>query len=531
MTPSPRPVASPRAVQSPRPVQSLRPAAADGTELATDLCLPDGPGPFPAVLLRTPYDRRSHHGELRGWARHGFAAVAQDVRGRHASGGTWRPYRHEAADGAATLRWLRGRPWSDGRVVAAGGSYAAHCALAPALAAPSGGQPDDRPDAVLAAVPALGAAETAREPSGPERLLSRAGWWAAHGDRHDSDDQALDRALTADPHLLEALPLTGLPARLGRDLPSWPALWRADRAHGLLDRAGHARIPLLAVGGTHDAFAADTLRLWQRWGGPSARLLLGPWGHALTADPGPDATPAHALPLGRLQATWARAALDGQLRDGRYGALALGGSALWLPAAAARTDPASGTALHFDRPGGLQTLRGASFLADPARPARSDTLTVPTDGTPDRLLLAGAPLPQPLDLLGTAEVRFRAVSNTAHADWAARLVALAPDGTARALATGVVRHHHPPGRAGDVTVTLGPLGCRLPAATRLRLEVLGHHFPAHARNPHTGEAPVTATRLLPSQREVHTGQGALWLPALETRDPADAVDPRQEICR
>ncbi|MFE1786628.1 CocE/NonD family hydrolase, partial [Streptomyces sp. NPDC059506] len=107
--------------------------AVRGAVLATDLCLPDGPGPHPAVLVRTPYDRRAHHAELRSWARHGFAAVAQDVRGRHGSTGEWHPYRHEAQDGAATLRWLRGRPWSDGRVVACGASYAAHCALAPAL--------------------------------------------------------------------------------------------------------------------------------------------------------------------------------------------------------------------------------------------------------------------------------------------------------------------------------------------------------------------------------------------------------------
>ncbi|PJT50083.1 peptidase S15, partial [Streptomyces albidoflavus] len=124
----------------------------DGTTLATDLHLPATPGPHPAVLIRTPYDRRAHRAELRGWAERGFAAVAQDVRGRHGSAGEWHPYRdHEAEDGVATLDWIRAQPWSDGRVVAAGASYAAYCALAAALCPGARG-----PDAVIAAVPALG---------------------------------------------------------------------------------------------------------------------------------------------------------------------------------------------------------------------------------------------------------------------------------------------------------------------------------------------------------------------------------------
>ncbi|MEY7980520.1 CocE/NonD family hydrolase, partial [Streptomyces pilosus] len=292
--------------------------------LATDVRLPAGDGPFPAVLVRTPYDRTRHGAEARGWARHGFAAVVQDVRGRHASPGEWHPYAHEAADGAATARWIRRQPWSDGRLVAAGASYAAHCALVLALDAPE----DARPDAVVAAVPALGPAETAREASGVERLLSRAGWWAAHGDRRDSDEGALARALAADPGLLTHLPLTGLPERLGRSLPSWAGLWRHRDRGRLVARAARAGVPLLVAGGHHDHFTEDTVALWRAWGGPSARLLLGPWGHSLIAAPGPDAGPAHRLNLGELYARWARRALAGALAPGRHGAQALGGADL-----------------------------------------------------------------------------------------------------------------------------------------------------------------------------------------------------------
>ncbi|MDT0307499.1 CocE/NonD family hydrolase [Streptomyces sp. DSM 44917] len=492
--------------------------------LATDVQLPDGDGPFPAVLLRTPYDRLRHRAELRGWARRGFAAVAQDVRGRHASPGAWHPYAREAADGAATARWLRRQPWSDGRLIAAGASYAAHCALALALEAPE----DARPDAVLAAVPALGPAETAREPSGVERLSARAGWWAAHGDRPDSDEQALQRALSADPGLLAHLPVNALPARLGRSLPSWPGLWRHRERGRTVALAVRAGVPLLAVGGHHDPFAEDTFALWRAWGGPSARLLMGPWGHGLVAEPGPDADPAHRVRLGDLYARWARRALAGELRPGHRGALALGGSPLWLPAGA------EGEAYGPE----VLPLRGPAFTADPERPALSGSLNVPgvaadpagpAGGTPDRCVCVTAPLPLPLDLLGTAEVRLRATADTPCADWFARLVALGPEGAARRLALGAVRRADPPGGAAELAVPLGRLAARLPAGTRLRLEIAGHHFPAHARNPHTGEDPVTASRLLPSRREVAPGSVALLLPALRAL-PAP-TDPEQEIPR
>lgn len=499
----------------------MTPHTTDVGGLATDVHPPDGDGPFPAVLIRTPYDRARHRAEARGWARRGFAAVLQDVRGRFGSPGEWRPYRHEAADGAATVRWIRRQPWSDGRVLAAGASYAAHCALVLALEAP----PEARPDAVLAAVPALGAAETAREPSGVERLLSRAGWWAAHGDRHDSDEGALERALAADPGLLTHLPLTGLPGRLGRDLPSWAGLWRHRDRGRLLAGAARAGVPLLAVGGHHDPFAEDTVALWRAWCGPSARLLQGPWGHGLLSAPGPDARPAHRIGLGELYVRWARRALSGALAPGRRGALALGGTDLWLPARN-RAEP------RLQR---TRLLRGADFTADPGRPVRSDDLSVPTSGDADRCVLVTTPLAAPLDVVGPVRVHLRASADTPSADWFARLVALAPGGTAERLAVGAVRRAAPAGQEHAFTIGLGPLARRLPAGTRLRLEIAGHHFPAHARNPHTGEDPVTARRLAASRRQVVPGSVRLGLdvlPALpDPTDSTDSTDPAEEILR
>ncbi|HEY8367974.1 MAG TPA: CocE/NonD family hydrolase, partial [Thermodesulfobacteriota bacterium] len=66
----------------------------DGVRLATDVYLPalhgkPAPGPFPVVVERTPYDKRRAWHSITGryFARRGYAAVLQDVRGRWGSEG------------------------------------------------------------------------------------------------------------------------------------------------------------------------------------------------------------------------------------------------------------------------------------------------------------------------------------------------------------------------------------------------------------------------------------------------------------
>src|SRR5208337_4736400 len=76
----------------------------DGVRLATNLYRPGAngipvPGKFPVILERTPYDK--DHSEY--WPRYfvprGFVVVTQDVRGRYASEGRWRPDRDDGNDG------------------------------------------------------------------------------------------------------------------------------------------------------------------------------------------------------------------------------------------------------------------------------------------------------------------------------------------------------------------------------------------------------------------------------------------------
>lgn len=122
----------------------------DGVRLATDVYLPAAARPardssWPVILERTPYGKRGKsegnrppqrddqitRAELAtAFAANGYAAVVQDVRGRHGSEGTFHKYVNEAADGEDTLAWILRQPWCGGKIGTVGQSYAGHTQLA-----------------------------------------------------------------------------------------------------------------------------------------------------------------------------------------------------------------------------------------------------------------------------------------------------------------------------------------------------------------------------------------------------------------
>ena len=59
--------------------------AANGLNLQQDVYLPAGTGPFPVVLIRTPYGKYQYEGDGQYFAKNGYATVIQDVRGKFGS--------------------------------------------------------------------------------------------------------------------------------------------------------------------------------------------------------------------------------------------------------------------------------------------------------------------------------------------------------------------------------------------------------------------------------------------------------------
>ena len=99
----------------------------DGITLYADIYRPEGPGPFPVLLQRTPYDKGAPLSmtaldPLKS-ARNGYAVMIQDTRGRYASEGEFYCFRDDINDGYDTVEWAAAQAWSTGKVGMYGASY------------------------------------------------------------------------------------------------------------------------------------------------------------------------------------------------------------------------------------------------------------------------------------------------------------------------------------------------------------------------------------------------------------------------
>ena len=108
----------------------------DGVKLSTIIYLPEGSGPWPVVLVRTPYGKQSQTRSNAEWTKNGFAFVVQDVRGTFKSEGKYRPFVDDQVDGYDTVEWLARQPWSNGKVGMYGASAMGITANEAAMANP-----------------------------------------------------------------------------------------------------------------------------------------------------------------------------------------------------------------------------------------------------------------------------------------------------------------------------------------------------------------------------------------------------------
>jgi putative CocE/NonD family hydrolase len=280
----------------------------DGVRLATDIHLPDGAGPFPLILERTPYGRHlpsrseitaanPHEPASRAdlaayFGAHGYAVVYQDTRGRHGSEGRFVKYLSDGEDGFDACAWLVAQPWCDGRICTMGLSYAAHTQAALGCL--------DAPGVVAQVLDCGGFANSWKSgirQSGAFELKQAT--WALR-------QAQLSPEAAADPVLHAALAaedirdwFTRLPWRPGhsplRHHPDYEAYLFDQWEHGADD--GFWRQPGIWAEGFHDRYSRAACVHMSSWWDPypltatsnytglkragrgPQRLILGPWTH------------------------------------------------------------------------------------------------------------------------------------------------------------------------------------------------------------------------------------------------------------
>lgn len=223
----------------------------DGVKLATSVFLPEGEGPWPAILTRTPYNKA---GFARGQGRYtkaGYAYVTQDCRGKSGSEGEYFPFQMAREDGYDTVEWVASQGFCNGKVGMTGAS---------AMGITSNQAAAADPPHLVAAYVVVAPQSRYYESTfvGGVFKESQVGRWMAG---QGAGDQ-----------------VAALKARVILD-ESWK---RSD----LLFHLGKIDIPIFNVGGWYDIFQQGTLKNFmylQEKGKEGARgnqkMLLGPFAH------------------------------------------------------------------------------------------------------------------------------------------------------------------------------------------------------------------------------------------------------------
>ncbi len=497
----------------------------DGTKLATDVYLPPGDGPWPAVLYRTPYGRVKQGGaqNTAGLNAAGLVVVIQDSRGRFDSEGANLPFLFdgwgEQQDGYDTIEWIAAQPWSNGKVGTSGGSAGGITQLLTAPAAP--------PHLVCQSI-GVAFGDMYRYcvyPGGVFRKSLLEGWLKGH----EFDPKMLAMCL---------------------DHESDDDFWRALRAD---EQAGRVTVPGSFSGGWYDVFSQGTVDAFvarQTRGGDGARgrqkLLMGPWPHGRRREVGELVFPENALrpPRGTAADAWAQHWLRGIDRG-----LDKTPAVTWYVMGACGEDGAPGnqwrTADAWPVPctptdwclqpdGGLTPTpppaggQARSFRHDPANPVPTrggNNLLLPAgpmdqrpiESRADVLTFSSAPLDEPLEITGRVTARLWVSSTAVDTDLMVRLTDVYPDGRSMLVLDGArrLRYRHgftrpeplTPGQAYEVEVDLWSTSLIVNRGHRLRVVISSSNYPRFevSRNngaPYRSDQPaVVATNTIYLDRD------------------------------
>ncbi len=473
----------------------------DGTRLAADVYLPEGAGPWPTILIRTPYNKAPLAGIGTDGARRGYAVVVQDCRGRFASAGENLPFHRDHEDGPDTMRWLLARPWCNGKVGTWGGSAVAITQL-------------------------LQVGRDAPQPLCQHLTVGEPNLYAGM-----YPGGVFKKAMIEDWLRLAQWGTNALAAWVAH--PTYDAYWRERDVTPRYPKVTTAAVHL---GGWYDIFAQGTLNSfvgYQTRGGPAARgrqkLVMGPWTHGVFQNKAGDLTfPENAKrPPGDVHDPWKW--FDFHLKGESNGFDRLPAVTYYVmgdvsdPAAPGnvwRTAdqwpplPTRPTPWYLHASGELTPqpplvpAAALSYTYDPANPVPTlggYQLTIPAgpqdqrpiESRPDLLIFTSQPLAAPLEITGPVRARLWISSDAPDTDYLVRLCDVYPDGRSINLCEGVLRarfragfdREQPlrPGRVYALDVDLWSTSLIFNRGHRLRVHVTSSSAPGYDPNPNTGD--------------------------------------------
>ncbi|MFI4976987.1 MAG: CocE/NonD family hydrolase [Caulobacterales bacterium] len=476
----------------------------DGTKLAASVFLPDGKGPWPVVLMRTPYLKdgwMASAGGVRRYTSHDFAYVLQDVRGKGHSEGFYAAFGNDIADGYDTVEWAATQPWSNGKVGVTGASAMGITANLAAIAAP----------------PHLVAAYVIVAPNNRYENSYMGGVMK------EKDTIDWERGQ----HVAESV----IDAGRARVVLTDEAV-RNDMGQGMQ----FIRIPIYNVGGWYDIFNSGNIYnfTWlQNRGAKGARgnqkLYMGPFGHGpLSGDlayPGADDMRDNGDQELRWFDYWLKGIDNGILDEppvrylmmasARKGAYSVKNrfieAANWPPASrevryyvtpdrvlttTAPQDMPAPITYRFDPANPVPTVGGANltFARGPM-----DQRAIPT--RQDYLRFETPVLAKDVAIAGHVSAEVWAATDGPDTDFMAKLVDVYPDGYEAIVLDAPIRARYRLGRMPDqvrmmtpgapeaLTIDLWNTAITFEKGHRIELVITSSNAPRFEVNPNTGEAP------------------------------------------
>ena len=523
-------------------------AMRDGTLLRADVYRPVGVSePLPALVARTPYNKAGMEEVCRAMAARGYIAIVQDIRGRYASDGEWRPMYDgtnlEPTDGYDTVEWAARLPGCTGDVGTFGGSYVA---LTQWRLAPT------RPPH-LRAMYASGFPRFAYDRwPGIFRTDRHLQWHITTTVPDYRRRQGLPGPTTVDearPHWEQHerhkwvwfLPFDEIPAEvLGGLRPQFRAYLRkhAEDWSGVAHVHREIEVPVYHQTGWYDRLigAIDHYTAMVAQGRTEharrhQKLIIGPWTHSSGGarqqgdrDFGPEADVHVADLMTPWFDYWLKGRATGVLDEPpvRYFVMGVNRwetAAQWPPAGVQPTPfycHAETAANRFGGGGSLDRARpGAEppdrFVYDPRDPVMSVLPPGAQDAPGDHRVLfdrqdvlyyTSAPLAAPLKIVGPVEARLFIASSAPDTDFTAILLDVAPGesegqpGYAQNLCSGILRCRYRrgvdrpallrPGEAEAITIPLTPVAHVFRPGHRIAVAVSSSNFPLFDRNHNTG---------------------------------------------
>jgi putative CocE/NonD family hydrolase len=522
----------------------------DGVNLSANVYFPDGDGPYPVLLNRTPYvkDSADRAKRIRPYVQAGYAVVHMDVRGRGNSEGVFDPYFQEIEDGHDSLEWCGTQPWSTGQVGTFGGSYEGWTQIFPTRL-----QSPYHTAAFLMCTPSMHPFHEGPYWSGVPMPIM--GMWTLFTSGKMNKEHITELDWEA---MVNVRPLRDLMKRLGLS-----ETYRAEHLkHETLDDyykrlwpdgvMGRTIVPCYHVTGWFDDdqkgaldhFPALALQHPDPQVRRSQKLLIGPWPHRLSVDTSQlgdfEYGPHSMVPLPKEAIRWFDfwlKGIDNGILDEPRCRMFLMGANRWIetdafPVAEARERifllGADGPANSLLGRGALGQAHASSpastFTYNPERPAptpfwkdnfqngTNEDLR-PIQRRDDVLVFTSDPLGEPLNVVGLLAAELYVSTSAVDTDFVARLSDVAPDGYAQRLNAGILRLRYREGyeqiklvEAGEIVkiaVDLWATGHQFKPGHRVRLEVTSSAFPTWAPNFNTGGSVWEESEPITAENTVH----------------------------